>query len=137
MYCGRVSSAGFHPIPAFCVIPKWSPLGLSVRNSAVNGKRRSDRVHECVSLGMLGFRCRRARRRESGLVRRCERLIVCELWLTFVDLPLLSGALFPRWVVVGYDLCEKYRYQRGCRLTWLVPLLRYPCYILSLCLTRY
>ena len=24
-------------MPAFCVIPKWSPLGLSVRNSAVNG----------------------------------------------------------------------------------------------------
>ena len=37
MYCGRVSSAGFHPMPAFCVMPKWSPLGLSVRNSAVKG----------------------------------------------------------------------------------------------------
>ena len=24
-------------MPAFCVMPKWSPLGFSIRKSAVNG----------------------------------------------------------------------------------------------------
>ena len=38
MNCFRISSEGIHPIPAFWVIPKWSPLGLFVRKSAVNGK---------------------------------------------------------------------------------------------------
>ena len=37
MNCLRMSSAGFQPIPAFCDMPKWSPLGLLVRKSAVNG----------------------------------------------------------------------------------------------------
>ena len=37
MNCLRISSAGFHPIPAFCDMPKWSPLGLLVRKSAVKG----------------------------------------------------------------------------------------------------
>ena len=38
MNCFRMSSAGFHPIPAFWVMPKWSPLGLLVRKSAVKGR---------------------------------------------------------------------------------------------------
>ena len=37
MNCLRISSAGFQPIPAFWDMPKWSPLGLLVRKSAVNG----------------------------------------------------------------------------------------------------
>ena len=37
MNCFRMSSAGFHPMPAFWLMPKWSPLGLLVRKSAVNG----------------------------------------------------------------------------------------------------
>lgn len=38
MNCLRINSAGFQPIPAFWVMPKWSPLGLFVRKSAVNGR---------------------------------------------------------------------------------------------------
>ena len=36
--CGRPSSRGSQPIPAFCVIPKMSPLGRSISISAVSGR---------------------------------------------------------------------------------------------------
>src|SRR5215475_11474100 len=38
-YCGRPSSRGSQPIPAFWVSPKMSPLGLSCSISAVRGRR--------------------------------------------------------------------------------------------------
>src|SRR5262245_43296011 len=37
--CGRPSSRGSQPMPAFCVRPKTSPLGRSSSISAVSGRR--------------------------------------------------------------------------------------------------